>query len=340
MNKSFRIVHIEPLPDWIQGIYDSAFEAPEYDLVWGADIADADLSSTLRGAAVILTGKRRITAEFIRASGPTLRLIQVVGRAPWAVDLDCAHESGVPVSFLPHRGAIAVAEHTFALLLGLLRKLVPGHIGTTSADYRKFDVEPIRTSERVIAFNWLKFSDIQQLHGKTIGLVGLGDIGLEMARRARAFDMDVLYTKRDPLPLENEQMAGVRFAPLDELLSLSDVVSIHAPQTDETFGLIDEGAFALMKESAVLINTARGGLVDEGAMVDALRSGSIAGAGLDVFLDEPLPERHPLLDLGNVLLSPHVGGGTGGGQKGVVADIKANIDRIRGGQTPHHLVAP
>ncbi len=340
MSNSIRIVHIEPLPDWIQGIYDSAFEAPEYDLAWASDFDDSELSPALRDTDVILTGKRRVTAENIQAASPTLQLIQVVGRAPWAADLGAAGNANVPVSFLPHRGAIAVAEHAIALLLGVMRKLVPGHIGTTSADYRTFDIEPIRTSERVIAFNWLKFSDIQQLYGKTIGLVGLGDIGLEMARRARAFDMDVLYTKRDQLPLANEQMAGVRFAPFHELLSQSDVVSIHAPQTDETFGFIDESAFALMKESAVLINTARGGLVDEGAMVDALRSGSIAGAGLDVFLDEPLPERHPLLDLGNVLLSPHVGGGTGGGQKGVVTDIKANIDRIRGGQTPHHLAAP
>jgi phosphoglycerate dehydrogenase-like enzyme len=225
-------------------------------------------------------------------------------------------------------------------MLGVMRKLVPGHIGTASADYQRLEVEPIRTSERVIAFNWLKFADIQQLHGKILGLVGLGDIGLEVARRARAFDMEVLYTKREPLPLEYEKTAEVRYAPFPELLELSDVVSLHAPHTDATIGLIDGDAFARMKVSSVLINTARGGLVDEDAMVDALGSGKIAAAGLDVFLDEPLPVGHALLNLDNIVLSPHTGGGTGGGQKGMAADIKANIERVCRGESPLHVVVP
>ncbi len=340
MTKPIRIIHIEPLHDWIQGIYQSAFENPDYDLVWGSDLADSELSSIVKDAGAIVTGKRRVGATTINAAASTLRFIQVVGRAPWAVDLEAAHDADVPVSFLPHRGAIAVAEHTMALLLGVMRKLVPGHAGTASADYRQHDIEPIRTSERVIAFNWLKISDVQQLHGKTLGLVGLGDIGLEVARRAQAFDMEVIYTKRDPLPREQATAAMVQYADFQELLELSDVVSLHAPQTHETFGMIDAAALSRMKESSVLINTARGGLVDEAAMIDALQSGSIAGAGLDVFLDEPLPVGHGFLGLENVLLSPHVGGGTGGGQKGVVADVKINIDRVIDGEAPHHLVTP
>ena len=328
-----RITHIEPSPDWIRGIYDAAFEDSQFELVWASEVADGEIGES----TVLITGKRRVTATIIKTAVPHLRLIQVVGRAPWAVDLDAATEAGVPVSFLPHRGAIAVAEHTFALLLGVMRKLVHGHLGTVSAEYRKMGVEPIRTSERVIAFNWLKFPDLRQLHGKTLGLVGLGDIGLEVARRARAFDMEVLYTKRNPFPAEYEALAQVQRVLLPELLERSDVVSLHAPQTDETFGLIDTDAFSRMKESAVLINTARGGLVDEAALVDALRSKSVAGAGLDVFLDEPLPAGHALLELDNVLFSPHTGGGTGGGQKGVVADVRANIERLKRGETPLFL---
>lgn len=340
MSNPFRIVHIEPLPDWIRGIYDSVREDPDYDLVWAADLADGAVDPVLKGTKAIVTGKRRVNEQLIRAAGPTLRLIQVVGRAPWAVDTDYAREVGVPVSFLPHRGAIAVAEHTFALLIGLMRKLVPGHLGTVGAEYQRLEIEPIRTNERVIAFNWLGFPDVQQLFGKTIGLVGLGDIGLEVARRARAFDMEVLYTKREPLPREYDEMLGVRYASLHELLDSSDVVSLHAPQTAETAGLIGGEALFRMKEAAVLVNTARGGLVDEGALVEALRSGSIAGAGLDVFVDEPLPVKHGLLDLDNVLLSPHVGGGTGGGQKGVVADVIANLERVSRGRSPLHLELP
>jgi phosphoglycerate dehydrogenase-like enzyme len=339
LSHSLRIVHIEPLPDWIRGLYDSVLQGPKYDLVWGSDLPDEELAPLSEAASVIVTGKRRVNHQLLQAAGPTLRLIQVAGRAPWAVDTESARSAGVPVSFMPHRGAIAVAEHTFALLMGLMRKLVPGHLGATGAEYLQLGIEPIRTSERVIAFNWLGFSDVRQLFGKTMGLVGLGNIGLEVARRARAFDMEVLYTKREPLPHEFEEMLGVGYASIHDLLEASDVVSLHAPHTEETKGLIDGLALAHMKETAVLVNTARGGLVDEDALVNALRSGSIAGAGLDVFVDEPLPVGHGLNDLDNVLLSPHVGGGTGGGQKGLAADIKANIERVIRGDSPLHLVS-
>ncbi len=340
MTTSTRIVHLEPIPDWIRGIYDSAFDAPHYDLIWASDRQDTELGDFVSGADILITGKRRITETVLLAAGANVRLIQVIGRAPWAVDLDRAGEAGIPVSFLPHGGAIAVAEHTFALMLGLYRKLVSGHLGTAHAEYERLELEPIRTSERVIAFNWLELSGVQQLHGKTLGLVGLGDIGLEVVRRARAFDMTVLYTKRSPLPAEYERLVGVRFKPMTDLLELSDVVSLHAPHTPQTEGLIDAGALSHMRKTAVLVNTARGGLVDEQALVAALRDESIAGAGLDVFVDEPLPAGHALLDLQNVLLSPHLGGGTGGGQKGMVNEIKSNVERTLRGETPHHLVSP
>ena len=233
----------------------------------------------------------------------------------------------MPVSVLPHRGAIAVAEQTLALMLGLYRKLVPGHLGTRDAEYRGLGVEPVRTTERKIAFNWLSYPDVWQLHGRTLGLVGLGDIALEVARRARAFDMDIVYHKRKPLPREHEEMVGARFRPLPELLAESDVVSLHAPHTDQTERMIDAAALGVMKPTAILVNTARGGLVDEDALVDALRDGGIAGAGLDAFVEEPLPAGHPLAGAPNVLLSPHVGGGTGGGQRGMIEDVVRNLSR-------------
>ncbi len=340
LTRPLRITHIEPLHDWIRGIYDSAFEDSDVEFAWASDLPESELASALTGSNVIITGKRRVTEQLLKAAGAELQLVQVVGRAPWAVDLACARAVSVSVSHMPHRGAIAVAEHTMALLLGIARKLVPGHAGTVSADYQELGVEPIRTSEGKIAFNWLKFPDVRQLHGQTMGLIGLGDIGLEVARRAQAFDMDVVYWKRSALPPEYDGMIGVRYVPFPDLLELSDVVSLHAPHTPQTEKLMDADAFSRMKKTAVLVNTARGGLVDEDAMVEALLSGGIAGAGLDVFLDEPLPVDHGLLSLDNVLLSPHTGGGTGGGQKGIVADVKANIDRLLKGETPHHLVTP
>ncbi len=340
MTNPFRILHIDPPPQWIRDIYVRALLQSGFELDWVEDL-DADAPpDTLRGASALVTNQRRVTGPIVRAAGPDLQLIQVQGRAPWAVDYEAARAAGVPVSFLPHRGAIAVAEHTFALMLGLMRQLVAGHAGTAGADYQALGIEPIRTAERTIAFNWLGFSDLRQLYGLTIGLIGLGDIGLEVARRARAFDMTVLYTKRHPLPREYEETVGVCYAPLNELLEHSDVVSIHAPHTAETERLIDGPALSRMKPTAILVNTARGGLVDEHALTACLRDRRIAGAGLDVFLDEPLPAGHALLELENVLLSPHVGGGTGGGQKGMAADVMANIERVARGEPPLHLIEP
>ena len=325
-----RALHIEPLPDWIQVLYQQTADAAGIEMAWGGGMNARELRAAAADTDALVTAKRPISADLIRAA-PGLRLVQVQGRAPWAVDRAAAAAAGVPVSVLPHRGAIAVAEQTIALMLGLYRKLVPGHLGTRDAEYVALGVEPVRTTERKIAFNWLRYPDVWQLHGKTLGLVGLGDIALEVARRARAFDMEVVYFKRSPLPREHEEMVGARYLALRDLLAESDVVSLHAPHTDRTERMIDASALGLMKSTAILVNTARGGLVDEAALVDALREGRIAGAGLDAFLDEPLPEGNPLADAPNVLLSPHVGGGTGGGQRGMIEDVVANLVAVAEG---------
>ncbi|MDE2983046.1 MAG: phosphoglycerate dehydrogenase [Gemmatimonadota bacterium] len=317
-------LHIEPLPEWIRDLFERTAQQAGVEIIWGGELGGPELARAAERADALMTVMRPIDGDLIRAAG-ALRLVQVQGRAPWAVDVEAAAAAGVRVSMLPHRGAIAVAEQTIALMLGLYRKLVPGHLGTRNADYRDLEVEPVRTTERKIAFNWLRYPDVHQLHGRVLGLVGLGGIGLEVVRRARAFDMEVLYFKRSPLPREHERMAGVRYLPLHEMLAASDVVSLHAPHTEHTEHIIDSAALRAMKSDAILVNTARGGLVDEAALLDALKAGQIAGAGLDVFLDEPLPEDSPLRDAPNVLFSPHVGGGTGGGQAGMARDVVANL---------------
>ena len=332
-----RALHLQPLPDWIREAFQQALHAAGIEIVWGGDLDELSRMEQARSVDVLLTGRRRVEAGLI-AEAPDLRFIQVQGRAPWAVDWAAAAAAEVPVSVLPHRGAIAVAEQAIALMLGLYRELVPGHRGTSEAAYRELGTEPLVTSERKIAFNWLGFEDVRQLHGKVLGLVGLGDIGLEVARRARAFDMDILYHKRSPLRAPDEAAIAARYMTLEGLLAESDVLSLHAPHTTETERMIGAEALARMKPSAILINTARGGLVDEAALVDALRGGRLAGSGLDAFVEEPLPEGHPLLDCPNVLLSPHVGGGTGGGQKGMIQDVVANLQRVDAGETPHGLV--
>jgi len=332
-----RVLHIEPFPRWIRDLFQAEFVAAGVDVVWAEDVPEESWGDFADDVEVLMTSKQRISKELM-CLFPNLKLIQVQGRAPWAVDWEKAREVGIPVSVLPHRGAIAVAEQALSLMLGCYRRLIDGHVGTKDGSYQQFNVEPIRTDERKIAFNWLKFTDVRQLYGKTLGLVGLGDIGIEVSRRAQAFDMEILYTKRDALLPEYELQANVRYVELEELFQASDFVSLHAPHTSQTEKIIDAKALRLMKSSAVLINTARGGLVDEEALVSALENGCIGGAGLDAFLYEPLPEEHALVHCPNVLLSPHVGGGTGGGQKGMMRDVIDNLELLRSKSAPKGLV--
>jgi glyoxylate reductase len=184
---------------------------------------------------------------------------------------------------------------TFALLLGLCRRLVQGDTLIRTGNWEGLSIDDPNSGSRV----W----------GKTLGIIGLGGIGAAVAHRAAAFRMPVVYHSRSP-KLEAEKECNARYcATLDELLEISDVVSLHCPLTEQTRNLIDANTLSKMKPSAVLINTARGAVVDERALSDALIQGKIAGAGLDVFVSEPAVGEH-LTGLDNVLLSPHVGTAT------------------------------
>ena len=334
-----RTLHIEPLAGWIRALFEKTAGESDVEIEWGGELDGRELAQAAARADALVTVTRRVDADLI-AAAPRLRLVQVQGRAPWAVDLDAAAAAGVPVSMLPHRGAIAVAEQTIALMLGLCRKVVPGHLGTRDADYRSLGTEPVRTTERIIAFNWLRYPDVHQLYGRVLGLVGLGGIGLEVARRARAFDMDVVYCKRSPLPPAHEAMAGVRHLPLTELLAASDMVSLHAPHTHETEGLIDAAALRRMKPTAILINTARGGLVDEDALLAALGEGRIAGAALDCFTDEPHTDPQRWQGLDNVILAPRCIGWTDELFRDMGRAACRGIVDLAQGRRPHGMVNP
>jgi len=224
------------------------------------------------------------------------------------------------------------------LVLALSKQLVAGHALTAAGAYRDLGLEPTRTSERVIAFQWMKLPKLFEVYGKTLGIVGYGEIGTEVSRRARAFGMNVLYTKRERLSPELEESLGAAWRGLDDLLAESDVVLLTLPHTPETERLIGERELQLMRPEAYLVNTARGGLVDEDALVRALRDRRIAGAALDVFVEEPVPYDHPLLSLDNVILAPHIGGGTGGARVNQMSDVLENIVRFfRDGEALHVL---
>jgi phosphoglycerate dehydrogenase-like enzyme len=250
----------------------------------------AELARRLHPAEVIVTIRAR--TEFDRSllgELPNLRLIAVTGTGYDQIDLEAATERGILVCNNPGRSSQSVAELSMALLLAAMRHLARADRAVRRGDW----ADPWGTLQG------------HDLAGKTLGVLGLGNIGPIMARLARAFDMRVLAWSQN-LTAERAAACGAALRPLDDLLAESDAVSIHLRLSPRTRGLLGSERLARLKPGAVLVNTSRGEIVDEAAMVAALREGRLS-AGLDVFHQEPLPVAHPLLALPNVVLAPHVG---------------------------------
>jgi D-3-phosphoglycerate dehydrogenase / 2-oxoglutarate reductase len=249
-------------------------------------LTEEELLAELKGVAATVAGWEPYTRRVMESS-PELRVIARNGVGYDAVDVAAATERGVAVTVTPGVNQESVAEHTFALMLALARSVVPQHTAIRSGAWRRDAGVPLR--------------------GRNLGLVGLGRIGREVALRAATFRMRVLA--HEPVPdvrfVERHRIALV---PLDQLLAESDFVSLHVPLSNESRHLIDARALGLMKPTAFLINTARGGLICEADLVRALRDGRIAGAGLDVFTEEPPPPDHPLTRLENVICTAHTAG--------------------------------
>ncbi|MGD2218212.1 MAG: phosphoglycerate dehydrogenase, partial [Gemmatimonadales bacterium] len=250
---------------------------------------------------LIVRSRTKVTREVLEAA----TRLKVVGRAGVGVDnidVDVATRLGVAVLNAPGGNVISAAEHTLALMLALVR-----HISRADASLRRGEWDRKR------------FQGIE-LYGKTLGLAGAGRIGTEVAKRARAFGMRVIAY--DPyLSRERAEQVGLELVTLPDLLEQSDVITVHVPLTDETRGMIGSVELALMKPTAYLINAARGGVVDEEALAEALRSGRLAGAGLDVFEKEPVSADNPLLALDNVVAVPHLGAATREAQASVGVEI-------------------
>jgi phosphoglycerate dehydrogenase-like enzyme len=214
---------------------------------------------------------------------PRMKMLSIWGTGTDNIDLAAAEQHGVTVTNTPGVSAISIAEHTLMLLLAVARRVVALH-------------------NAVAAGEWPRGQSIQ-LNGKTVGVIGLGAIGRQFARIARGIGMRVVAWTMHPNPA-----LGFELVPFDELLRMSDVVSMHLRLSQDTVGFIGRAQFDMMKPGAILVNTARGPILHEPALIEALRTRRIAGAGLDVFDVEPLPAGHPLTTLDNVVLTPHCAG--------------------------------
>jgi phosphoglycerate dehydrogenase-like enzyme len=277
---------------------------------------EALLASLLPETDVIWHVLKNCTAEMISAA-PKLRLIQKIGVGVNTIDLDAARTQNIAVCNLPGTNARAVAELALALMLAALRRLP------------RFDAA-MRRGE------WLdpELQDgIGELGGRTVGLIGFGAVPRLLAPVLVALGCRVIYTSRAPRP-----DAPGEWRTLDALLAEADVVSLHLPLTPETENLIDAGALARMKSGAVLINTARGGLVDQAALTEALATRRLAGAGLDVFLHEPHDASEALFRLPNVVLTPHVAWLTTGTFDRSFASAAENCRRLAAGEVLLHRV--
>lgn len=239
---------------------------------------------------LIVRSRTKVTREIIE-KGEKLRVIGRAGAGLDNIDLKAAEEKGIKVLNTPEAPAYAVAELTLGLMISLARQI-------------PFADKTMKEEK------WLKKQLIGwQLHGKILGVLGLGNIGEKVARLAKAFGMKILITKRTPPPPELLEELEADFIPLEELLRRSDIITIHVPLTPQTRHLIGEKEIALMKDGAFIINTSRGQIVDEKALCQALKKGKLGGAALDVFETEP-PISYDLIKLSNVVCTPHIGAQT------------------------------
>ena len=261
---------------------------------------------------------RRMGGEFFR-SAPHLKLVQLLSAGYDHVDVEAARKAQVPVSNNGGANALAVAEHTIMLILAVLKRVVQFHNSVAAGKWRMGNPADVR---------------VYEMGNRTLGIVGLGNIGKKVARRARAFDTKVQYYDIRRLSEADEDALGVRFVLFDELLRTSDILSLHVPLDDSTCNLIGPRELSLMKREAIVVNTCRGPVIDENALYDALKADRIAGAGLDVMVEEPPKPDHPLLSLPNVTLTPHSAGPTWENWTARFRNGFDNIQRVAAGRAP------
>jgi len=273
-----------------------------------AELADADyLVGYVDGS---------IREELYRAA-PRLKLIQLLNAGYDRADLNAAAKAGVPVANNGGANSTAVSEHAVLLMLAVSRRLVWQHNNVAGGRWRGNGMPRV-----------------YELRNRTLGIVGLGTIGKKTARLAQAFGMRVIYYDIDRLPEDREDALDVRFRLLGELLRESDVISLHTPLNPSTEKMIGADELALMKPEAILINTARGPVVDEPALYAALSAGRISGAGLDVFVEEPPQPDNPLLGLDNVVLTAHLAGPTWDSNRTRLRNAFDNVQRVARGEPP------
>ena len=309
-----RIVFVSQFPaaadfarDMVPGGYDLVVTAPD----------SADYQAALSEAEYLVGFVDMLVEDELFAAAPKLRLIQLLSAGYDRADISAARKAGVPVSNNGGANSVAVSEHALLLMLAVSRQLIRQHRDVAAGNWRGNETPKLH-----------------ELRDRTLGIIGLGTIGKKTARLAQAFGMNVTYFDIARLTEAEEDALGVRFRLLREILQESDLISLHVPLNASTQHMIGAAELAEMQPHAMLINTSRGPVVDETALYDALTSGGIAAAGLDVFDVEPPAPDNPLLALDNVVLTAHMAGPTFESNQARVRNAFDNVQRVARGQAP------
>ena len=273
--------------------------------------SQADFAALVDGAeAVFATAFDDMDAAFVRDLPDSVKLIASIGVGVDHIDLDTAKARGIAVSNTPEVTTACLADTTMGLIIAACRRFREGLDIALTGEGRGM-LTPESWGQRVT--------------GRTLGIIGMGNVGKEVAKRAKGFDLNIIYTTPRP-SAEIDKAYNARAVTLDELLKEADIISLHCPLKEETHHLIDAAAIEKMKPSAVIINISRGPVIDETALISALKSGRIFGAGLDVFETEPDPIREDLYSLSNVFCLPHIASATLESRGAMAMRVLANID--------------
>ena len=293
-----------------------AFLPPDFVLTHGTERGDEHMKTIIRDADFAISGQAAVTGEVLRAA-TRLKLLHKWGVGVDNLDVATARALGIKVARTTGSNALPVAEFAIGLMLSTLRFQALGH-------------------ERLRQGHWIAYNqmpgDTFLLSGRTVGIVGLGAIGQNVAKLLKGFGCRVLYTQRTRLPAADEQALGVEYMVLQALLSTSDIVSLHCPLTPETSNMINTASLARMKRTAILVNVARGGVVAEADLADALRRRVIRGAAMDVYSIEPLPADSELLKLDNIVVTPHLAAATADTFEPTVRRMFENMARVTRGE--------
>ena len=290
---------------------------PELAITMRRSPSKKEILDLLPGMEFLITERTGVIDADIITSGTSLRLIQRLGSQTYDIDLLAAQAAGIPVCYLPVRGCTMVAEHLLMQMLALARRL--REMMDVTREASDYGQPPRRCHEDYFAYNWAGLQNVIGLCGSTVGILGMGEIGTELARLMRGFGCTILYNKRSQLPPAVERELGVQFASVDEMLARSDVVCMLLPFFPETEQSLEADFFARMKQGSMFVSCGGSGVVEEDALAAALRAGHLSGAALDNFTFEPIAPNNPMLALAsdpraNIVLTPHVAAGTDAGR--------------------------